>query len=69
MFVYLERHDFVILHIPFMNRHTLSGFLCCIFKFQPSLNPETTGKPASQGRAVGTPAGVWGKEAFIYALC
>ncbi|XP_016088018.1 vasculin-like protein 1 [Sinocyclocheilus grahami] len=25
----------------------------------PSLNPETTGKPASQPRAVGTPAGVW----------
>uniref|UniRef100_A0AAR2K0L1 GC-rich promoter binding protein 1-like 1 n=1 Tax=Pygocentrus nattereri TaxID=42514 RepID=A0AAR2K0L1_PYGNA len=25
----------------------------------PSLNPETTGKPASQTRAVGTPAGVW----------
>uniref|UniRef100_W5KT46 GC-rich promoter binding protein 1 like 1 n=2 Tax=Astyanax mexicanus TaxID=7994 RepID=W5KT46_ASTMX len=25
----------------------------------PSLNPEMTGKPASQARAVGTPAGVW----------
>ncbi|XP_012687765.1 vasculin-like protein 1 isoform X2 [Clupea harengus] len=25
----------------------------------PSLNPETTGKPVSQARAVGTPAGVW----------
>ncbi|XP_030647358.1 vasculin-like protein 1 [Chanos chanos] len=25
----------------------------------PSLNPETTGKPANQPRAVGTPAGVW----------
>lgn len=29
---------------------------------QPSLNPEMTGKPVSQARAVGTPAGVWGKE-------
>ncbi|KAI5109406.1 vasculin-like protein 1, partial [Silurus meridionalis] len=25
----------------------------------PSLNPETSGKPVSQARAVGTPAGVW----------
>lgn len=38
-------------------------FLCTM---QPSLNPETTGKPVSQARAVGTPAGVWGKETFSH---
>lgn len=49
-------------------------FLCTM---QPSLNPETTGKPVSQARAVGTPAGVWGMETclvtdavtVVYMLC
>lgn len=44
-------------------------FTDVVLVLQPSLNPETTGKPVSQARAVGTPAGVWGKNFyFIYRI-
>uniref|UniRef100_A0A672NA56 GC-rich promoter binding protein 1 like 1 n=1 Tax=Sinocyclocheilus grahami TaxID=75366 RepID=A0A672NA56_SINGR len=43
--------------LKFVDEDFVSFLFSC--EFQPSLNPETTGKPANQPRAVGTPAGVW----------